>query len=40
MDTDDASSINQFIQSLDARKAILKVAMAREGQLPKTEGSR
>jgi hypothetical protein len=37
MDTGDASGIKQFIQSLDAQKAILKAAMAREGQLPKTE---
>jgi hypothetical protein len=34
MDTDDVSSIGQYTQLLDAQKAILKAAMAREGQRP------
>jgi hypothetical protein len=34
MDTDDVSDIGQYTQFLDAQKAILKAAMAREGQLP------
>jgi hypothetical protein len=34
MDTDDVSDVGQYIQFLDAQKAILKAAMAREGQVP------
>jgi len=34
MNTDDVSDIGQYTQFLDAQKAILKAAMAREGQLP------
>jgi hypothetical protein len=34
MDTDDVSHISQYTQFLVAQKAILKAAMAREGQLP------
>jgi hypothetical protein len=34
MDTDDVSNTRKYIQYLNAQKAILKAAMAREGQLP------
>ena len=41
MDTDDVSDIRQYTQHLDTQKAILRAALAREGQLPtdrKTRG--
>jgi len=34
MDTNDVSGIGQYTQSLDAQRAILKAATAREGELP------